>query len=284
MKQGRISLVLIGMALMSGCAGDKGSAFTANNGPIAYTRFVNAVSDSGGQDWRFVDQVDGSPTTFGLTFRGMFPATSYQLTAAGSRHLRIFQSSTDIVQTQKVYFDTTFNFAANTHYTIIAAGTLRDRTARLYILTDDYSDPGAQVSLRVYNAGAGTVDVYASASGGTSTLPTALTTSLANFSGTKYTSMAVGPVSLRGFASGSTTFPAMVDVVAPAGLPADRANNLTAVGGTTQAGSALTAFIFPRSVAGSLAETRTPSSGPCPTGCATPGIVYIVDRYPPSGF
>jgi hypothetical protein len=284
MKQGRIGLLLIGTALVSGCAGDKGSVFTANNGPIAFTRFVNAVSDSGAQDWRFVDQVEGSPTAFGLTFRAMFPGASYQLTAAGARHLRIFQSSSDIVQTQKVYFDTTFNFAANTHYTIIAAGTLRDRTAKLYILTDDYSDPGAQVSLRVFNAGAGTVDVYASASGGTSTLPGAFATALGNFSGTKYTNMAVGPVSLRGFTSGITAFPAMVDVVAPAGLPADRVNNLTAVGGTTQAGSALTAFIYPRSVAGSLAATNTSSSGPCPTGCATPGIIYIVDRYPPSGF
>jgi hypothetical protein len=85
--------------------------------------------------------------------------------------------------------------------------------------------------------------------------------------------MAVGPLSLRAFAAGSTTFPAMVDVVAPAGLPADRANNLTAVGGSTIAGSVLTAFILPRSVAGSTAANFT-----------TPGVIYIVDRYPPSGF
>jgi len=273
MRQGRISLALIGMWLMSACAGDAGSVFTANNGPIAYTRFVNAVSDSGAQDWRFVDQVEGSPTAFGLAFRASFPGTSYQLTSAGSRHLRIFQTSTDIIETQKVFFDTTFNFVAGTHYTIIAAGTLRDGAAKLYILTDDYTDPGSQVSLRVYNAGAGTVDVYASATGGTSTLPTAFAAALANFSGTKYTNVAVGDMSLRTFTAGVTAFPAMIDIVAPAGLPADRANNLTAVGGTKQAGSALTAFVFPRSVAGSKAATFN-----------NPGVVFIVDRYPPSGF
>ena len=273
MKHGRISLVLIGMALVSACAGDKGSVFTANNGPIAYTRFVNAVSDSGDQDWRFVDQVEGSPTAFGLRFRGTFPGASYQLTTAGSRHLRIFQTSTDIIQTQKVFFDTTFNFVAGTHYTIVAAGTLRDHAAKLYILTDDYTDPGAQVSLRVYNAGAGTVDVYASPKGDTTALPSAFAAGLANFSGTGYKNMAVGDMSLRTFIAGVTAFPALIDIVAPAGLPADRANNLTAVGGSKQAGSALTAFIYPRSVSGSKAASFT-----------SPGIVFIVDRYPPSGF
>ncbi|MGH9887615.1 MAG: hypothetical protein ACREBE_18945, partial [bacterium] len=132
---------------------------------------------------------------------------------------------------------------------------------------------GAQVSMRVVNAGAGTVDVYTSASGGTSSLPSAMASGLANFAVTKYVNMAVGPLAVRAFATGSTAFPAMLDVVAPAGVPADRANNLTAVGGTTQAGSALTAFLVPRSVAGSAAANFT-----------TPGVIYIVDRYPPSGF
>ena len=245
----------------------------ANNGPLAHTRFVNAVPDTGAMDWRFVDQIEGSPVTFGLAFRGMFPQTSYQPTAAGSRKLRVFQTSTDIAQTQKVMFDTTFNFQQGVHYTILAAGNKRDGTAKLYILTDDYTDPGAQVGLRVVNAGAGTVDVYASASGGTTTLPAAFAANLANFAATKYTNVGVGALALRAFPSGSTAFPAMADANAPAGIAADRANNLTAVGGTTIAGSVITAFIVPRSVAGSRAANFT-----------APGILYIVDRYPPSGF
>jgi hypothetical protein len=275
MRTLKLAAVTAGIAAVSAlaaCSNDRG-AIVAPTVPLAYTRFVDAVSDSGAMDWRFVDVVENSPVTFGLNFRGTFPGAGYQATGPGARHLRVFQTSTDINLTQKVLFDTTFTFAAGTHYTLVAAGNLRGGGAKLYILTDDFSDPGGSVAIRVFNAGAGSVDVYTSASGGTSTLPAAFASGLANFTATKYTTMAVGPVSLRAFAAGTTTFPAMVDVTAPAGLPADRGNNLTAVGGTTIAGSVLTAFIVPRSVSGSTATNFT-----------TPGVIYIVDRYPPSGF
>jgi hypothetical protein len=272
MRRIAIALAVTGSAIAAACGSDMG-AILAPTVPLAFTRFVDAVPDSGGMDWRFVDVIENSPTTFGLNFRGTFPGAGYQATGAGSRHLKIFQTSTDINLTSKVLFDTTFNFVAGTHYTLVVAGNMRANQGKLYILTDDFADPAGQIAVRVFNAGAGTVDVYASASGGTSTLPSALTSGLANFAATKYTTMAVGPLDLRAFATGTTSFPAMVDVVVPAGLPADRANNLTAVGGSGQAGSVLTAFIMPRSVAGSTA-----------TNFATPGIVYIVDKHPPSGF
>jgi hypothetical protein len=275
MRTLKLAAVTVGIAALTAiaaCSGDRG-VIVAPTQPLAYTRFVDAVSDSGAMDWRFVDVLENSPTTFGLNFRGTFPGAGYQATGPGSRHLKVFQTSTDINLTQKVLFDTTFSFTAGTHYTLVAAGNLRGGGAKLYILTDDFTDPGGSVAIRVFNAGAGSVDVYASATGGTSTLPSAFTSGLANFAATKYTTMPVGPVSLRGFSAGTTTFPAMVDVAAPAGLPADRGNNLTAVGGTTIAGSVLTAFIVPRSVSGSTATNFT-----------NPGIIYIVDRYPPSGF
>jgi hypothetical protein len=228
-------------------------------------------------DWRFVDVLENSPTTFGLNFRGTFPGAGYQATGVGARHLRIFQTSTDINLTQKVLFDTTYTFVSGTHYTLIVAGNLRPGTgnaARLYILTDNYTDPGSNVGIRVFNAGAGTsVDVYASATGGTSALPSAFASGVAMFTATNYATATPGPLDFRVFQSGSTAFPAMIDAVAPAGLPADRVNNLTAVGGSTIAGSVFTAFLMPRSVAGSTATNFT-----------TPGIVYMVDKYPPSGF
>lgn len=262
-----------GLAALAACSSDAGKVFTADNGPTAYVRFVNAVPDSGAGDWRFVDQVEGSPTAFGLAYRSMFPGSGYQLLAAGNRHLRVFQTSTDIQQTQLVWFDTTFAFQQGVHYTLIAQGNLRDKSAKMYVLTDDFADPGTQVALRVVNAGAGTVDVYASPTGGTSTLPTPFAAGVANFAPTKWVTLTPGAVSLRAFASGSTTFPAMIDITAPAGLAADRANNLTAVGGVLQGGSVLTAFVYPRSVSGSKAANFT-----------TAGIVFIVDRNPPSGF
>ena len=262
-----------GLAFIAGCSGDAGKMFTADNGPIAYVRFVNAVPDSGAGDWRFVDQIEGSPTAFGLAYRASFPGSGYQLLAAGSRHLRVFQTSSDIQQTQVVWFDTTFNFQAGTHYTLLAAGSLRDKAAKMYVLTDDFTDPGSQVALRVVNTGAGMVDLYASATGGTSTLPAPLAAAVANFTATKWVLIASGAVSLRAFASGSTAFPAMIDVAAPSGLAADREKNLTAVGGVGQAGSVLTAFVYPRSVAGSKAANFSAA-----------GIVFVVDRNPPSGF
>ena len=85
--------------------------------------------------------------------------------------------------------------------------------------------------------------------------------------------MATGPLALRVFTSGTTVFPAMIDATAPVGVAADRSLYLTAIGGSTIAGTAFTAFFFPRSVAGSIAPNF-----------ATPGMVVAVDRYPPSGF
>jgi hypothetical protein len=273
MKRLAIALVVAaGTATLVACGGDIG-AITPPMPQLAFTRFVDAVPDSGGMDWRFVDVIENSPTTFGLNFRSSFPGATYQATGPGPRHLRIFQTSTDINLTQRVLFDTTFDFTAGTHYTLLVAGSMRTGQGKLYILTDDFTDPGAQIAVRIVNAGAGAVDLYASAKGDTTALPAALVSGLDNFASTKYMTMPVGPLDLRGFATGSTTFPAMVDVVAPAGLAADRANDLTAVGGSTQAGSVLTAFIVPKSVGGSTA-----------TSFANPGIIFVVDKHPPSGF
>src|SRR6185369_11981627 len=91
----RIGLALAGAVSLAACSGDAKKVFLAEPGQVAYIRFVNAIPDSGGQDWRFVDQVEGSPTTLNLTFRGVFPGASYQSAASGTRHLRIFQSALD---------------------------------------------------------------------------------------------------------------------------------------------------------------------------------------------
>lgn len=285
MKKLLIGLAIASIAALGACSGDASTVFTKDNPPLAFVRFVNAVSDSSGQDWRFVDQVENTPTTFSLQFRGVFPGTSYQGLGAGSRHLRIFQSgnaadpnlSTPAIVSQ-VLFDTTFSFTAGTHYTIIAAGTKRAGSAnpaKVYIFQDDLTDPGSSVGVRVINAGAGaSVDVYGSATGGTSALPSSpLFAGVAQFTASKNVTMATGPLALRVFPSGTNVFPAVIDATAPAGAAADRANNLTAVGGSTIAGSVFTAILFPQSVAGSTAAKFT-----------TPGVVYVVDKYPPSGF
>ena len=176
-----LGLALATSALVAACGGDGSTAILANNGSVAFVRFINAIPDSGGQDWRFVDQVEGSPTTFNLTFRGIFPGAAYQQAVVGTRHLRVFQSafdqsygdptqaSPDIVST--VFVDTSFVLAEGHHYSLIAVGSLKAKTAKLLITDDAFPDPGGSVAVRVVNLGvAPTIDVYASPTGGSAAL------------------------------------------------------------------------------------------------------------------
>jgi len=287
-------LALAASTVVAACRGDGGTAILADNGAVGFVRFINAIPDSGGQDWRFVDQVDGSPPAFNLGYRGVSPGASYQQASAGTRHLRVFQSAFDqsygdptqaspsIVST--VFIDTAFTVAEGHHYSLIAVGSLKAKTAKLLILDDaDFADPGGSIAIRVVNLGvAPTVDVYASPTGGTAALPAALVTGLAQNAASNFIPMATGALTLRAEAGGVTTLPAMVDVAAPAGVAADKANNLTAIGGSTIAGSVFTAFLFPPATAGTRGALVVAVT--CPTKCATPGAVFAVDRYPPSGF
>jgi len=289
----KIGLTLASIAALGACSADASKVIIANPGPLAYVRFINAIPDSGTQDWRFVDAVEGSPTTQGLTFRGIFPGASYQSATPGSRHLKVFQSSLDplfsdptkttpeIVST--VFADSTFTLTAGTHYTIVTIGSLRSKTAKLLILTDNYTDPAANVGVRDVPLSSKALDVSGSATGGSSTLPASpMVSALAAYTASPWTSMPPGALALRANATGSKTLPALIDATAPAGVPADKVLNLTAIGGSTIAGSAFTAFVFPAAVTGSPAAVVV--AGTCPTRCPTTGIVFAVDKYPPSGF
>jgi len=287
-------LSLAGFATIAACSGEASKVFIAEPGQNAFIRFINAIPDSGSQDWRFVDAVEGSPSTPGLPFRGIFPGASYQAASAGKRHLKIFQSSLDptfadptkttpaIVST--VFVDSTFTLEVGKHYTIAAVGSLRAKTAKFLIIADEYTDPGTSIAVRAVNLGASTaLDVYTSATGGTSALPaTPFAAALAAYAATPWRTSAPGALTLRANTAGSTALPAMVDAAAPAGVAADKVLNLTAIGGSTIAGTAFTAFLFPPAVTGSLAASVV--AGTCPTRCATAGVVYAVDKYPPSGF
>jgi len=295
MSKLKFALALASLPVFVACRGDGGTAILATHGPVAYVRFVNAVPDSGAQDWRFVDLIEESPNTLNMAFRGIFPGTGYQSATSGSRHLKVFQSAFDqgfndpnqaspgLVST--VFLDSTFTMTEGQHYTIMAVGSLRaPRTAKFVILSDNFPDPGTSVAVRTVNAGAaGSVDVYGSATGGTSTLPsTPLVAALAQYAASSWVTAPPAALVVRANASGSTTLPAMIDATAPTGVAADRTLNLTAIGGSTIAGSAFTVFLFPPAVQNSRAALVV--AGTCPTKCTTAGAVFAVDRYPPSGF
>ena len=257
-----------------GCSKDAGP-FEAEKVPLAYTRFVNAVPDTSAMDYRFVDQVEYSPITLALAFRSFSP---YQGTGTGARHIRVFTTSTDINVTTKIVLDTTYTFEANTYYTIVHYGYARTGQTpadQFLIIKDSPPDAGGNVAVRALNLGTGlgSVDLFTSAAGGSDPLPASPTFSnVAYGSVTTYNTRPTGALVVRATAAGTRT-PVLADVTAPAGLAADPGQNLTAVGGSGQAGSALVAILMPRSVAGSAA--------PQTTAFQSPTIVYVVDKNPP---
>jgi hypothetical protein len=278
MKVTRSGVALAAALLAIGCSKD-GGPFLAPVEPLAYTRFVAAVPDTSALDWRFVDAVKNSPFALNLAFRGFTP---YQATTPGARHLRIFPTSTDITITSQVVMDTTLTFEEGKYYTIVHIGLARTGGApadRIIVFNDDApSLTGTTIALRAINLGPGlntgapgAVDVFATAATGDALPATPLFGNLAFLSASAYVTRPTGTLAVRATGSGTTT-PVLANVAAPAGVPADPALSGSAIGGAAQGGTAMTAFIFPRSTAGSRAPQTAAFTNPI--------IVYVVDRRP----
>ena len=272
MRVTRFGLALAGALTLIGCKRDAGP-FLMPTVPLAYTRFVNAVPDTFNTDWRFVDQLEGSPIGILVAFRGFTP---YQATAPGSRHLKVFTNEGGLTPRLSVVttalLDETITLEANKYYTLAHVGFTRDGQTpadKLQVFEDAIpANPGTQVAVRTVNlaSGLGAVDVFGYTTGGT--VPATATFPNIDFlRPSSYQTFAPGALSFRATNAGTTTL--VADAAAPAGAAGDPANNLTTIGGAAQAGSAFTAFVFPRSVALSKAANFT-----------SPGIVYIIDRHP----
>src|SRR5438876_3477622 len=101
--------------------------------PLAGLRYVNVVSDTGAVDIRVVDIVGDAPATFGATFRtggsptgaGLQTSPPYQAVEAGTRRIRVFNSSSDPAVAQQILLDTTFTFEADRNYTLALRGFAR---------------------------------------------------------------------------------------------------------------------------------------------------------------
>jgi hypothetical protein len=287
MNATRVGAALFGALLLASCKKD-GGPFFAPDEPLAYVRLIHSVPDTSATDWRFVDAVKNSPFALSLAFRGFTP---YQATTPGPRHLRIFPACTaasttagncDINLTSQIMIDTTLTFEEGKYYTLVHVGLARaggTPADRIVVFSDDApSITGTNIALRVVNLGPGlntgapgSVDVFATAATGDPLPSSAFASNVAFLGSSAYATRAVGSVALRATAAGTTT-PVLANVAAPVGAAADPALSGSAIGGSGQAGSALTAFVFPRSTAGSAA--------PQTTAFTTPTIVYIVDRRP----
>jgi hypothetical protein len=243
---------------------------------LAAVAIVGACSDTGATDWRFIDQLEYSPTMIGMTFRNFSP---YQGTAPGARRLRIFPSSSNIAVTTQFFIDTVLTFEAGKYYTIIHTGLSRTGSTPadfIRVIEDVLPATVANTNFATrfvhLGTGLGAQDAYAVATTTTTVVgATPMFTNVAYNTESAYNSaVPLGAMAFRAANTGTTTVTA--SALAPAGSAADPTNNLTAIAGTSVGSSVFTAYYFPRSVAGSAA--------PQTTAFTNPAIIYIADRHP----
>lgn len=253
MRVTRIGLALVGALLAVGCNKDDGPFF-APQVPLAYTRFINAIPDSGAADFRFVDLLEYSPFAVQLPFRSFTP---YQGTAPGARHLKVFTNpggtASQIPFVTGVLVDETPSLEAGKYYTLVAVGYARTTgtpRVKLQVYEDAIPDPGSNVAFRVVNLATGlsSINVGVTAAS-TDAIPTPTFSNVAYLGASAYVTRAPGNAWFRvQETSAATEIVSGNGRQAPVGAAGDPLNNLTTIGGSGQAGSAVTAYVFPRSV------------------------------------
>ena len=276
----QLSVLCLAAGALSACSQDQVVQTEAI--PTAGVRFINAVPDTGGSaglDFRFVDLVENN-AQFKVAFRnnivttGGVPASTqieYKNTRAGQRHFRIFLSDPDQAVAQVVLKDTTVTIEAGKLYTVMLWGNARGGAPamRLSFITDNPPDPGSQVALRVINATGSPIDARQYLS--TGSVPAAATwANIAPLSASSFVNVAPSQYRFNVQPAGGGTA-LFSDALALPGATASV--DVEALPGTTIAGSAVTAIVWPRSVAGSKA--------PQAAAFNTPAVSFVWDRRPP---
>jgi hypothetical protein len=246
--------------------------------PLGGVRFINAVPDGGPVDIRMIDQVEWSASSVsgganccGLAFRA---GTIHWATEAKPRHIRVFRSDSSIAIVSQILHDTTITIEANKNVTLMLVGSQAAGGKVSFVRIDDSPAPAAtQVAVRLVNASS-VGQVPGDASGyittdTTSALPgTATFATVAPRSASAYVARATGNFFMRGTPAGNTT--TVWSGAAPAGAAASGLVGATA--GALGAGSGLSAYLFPRSVAG--------TGAPQTAVFQAPAIVFFVDLIP----
>lgn len=261
MRLSRFITVVIGLSVLTACKGD--DVFDPSTPALASVRFINAVTDTGSVDITMIDQIEWSAKAIGLAFRA---GTQYWPTEAKPRVIRVFPASRVIGVTSGVLLETQVDIVANTRVTLLLTGSARAGTLRFVVVDDGPTAPAAgQIGVRVVNASSGAVDAYL-VSAPADPLPGApFASNVASNAASAYAGRTPGAAQVRATDAGSATVTASAagptaPAAVPGGLPA---------AGVTSAGTAFSAYYFPRGVAGSPQNALT-----------TPGIVWFVDRNP----
>jgi hypothetical protein len=276
MRFTRYHLLPLVMIVLAACHND---AVSVNERPpLGGVRFVNAVPDGGPVDIRMVDQVEWSAnsvsgsTTYGLPFRA---GTIHWATEAKARHIRVFPTDSSLAVTTQVLHDTTITIEANKNVTLMLVGSRAAGGKVSFVMIDD--NPGAvpatQIATRLVNASSAgatpsTAAGYITATTSTP-LPAAATfPTVAPRSASAYVLRNTGAFAFQATPAGDNTV--VWTAAAPAGAAADGLIGATA--GANGGGSAFSAYLFPRSAAG--------TGAPQTAAFNAPAIVYFVDLVP----
>ena len=272
----QLSVLCLAAGVLNACTPEE--VIITEDIPTAGIRFIHAVPDAGAFDFRPVDIVENS-TFYAVTFRST-TLLFYKNARAGSRHFRIFRNGSTPDIASIVVVDTVVTLEPDHRYTFILWGRF-DGSAppmKLTILDDNPADPGAQVALRLINAAAGLgpldgrwYTVSGTPPAGTPPVDPSWP-AVPELSASAYVSAPTGSIryNVQPAGGGTNLFN---DATALAGAPPDLVLGLDALPGTTQAGSAVSGIVFPRSVVGSPA--------PQTAAFQVPSILFLWDRRPP---
>lgn len=270
----RSLLIPVAMLAVAACH-DDGVSVNARP-PLGGVRFINAVADGGAVDIRMIDQVKWSASSvngnnIGLAFRS---GTIHWATEAKARHIRVFPSDSAIAVASTILLDTTITIEADKNVTLLLVGSRAGKVS--FVKIDDTApDPGAgRIAVRMVNAsGSGAATAPASGyitASTTSSLPSSASwANLGAVSVGPYVVRDTGAFAVRASSTDQATI--FASAAAPTGAPA--AGLIGATAGARGPGSALSAYLFPRSVAG--------TGAPQTAAFTTPALIFFVDRVPP---
>lgn len=293
--------LLLGSAVLAiaACSSDPVSKTVAPDLSAAI-RWVNAIPDTVGMDYRVVDYPSNAsePNLLYGTSSG-----NWRIIPAGSHHVQVFFSCPasltgsvgnpcqvpSVVQT--VIDDATFNLEAGKKYTILHYGFAKTGAtpAKKLMLIEDVPPtvPAGQVAIRIINAAAalGTINVYSNqdtaAKGAVLGSPSYTNVAPGTVSAWVNYPVATGTKSYRISVTTPGSASALVDVMAPAGTAAVPATVTTgaldAVPGARIDGSAFTIVIFGPRVAYTLSSSI--GGGPV-AGSATGTAATLLDKWP----
>jgi hypothetical protein len=274
MRLSKLHLLPLALLAVAACH-DDGVSVNARP-PLGGVRFINAVPDGGAVDIRMIDQVEWSAssvstaTNYGLPFRS---ATIHWPTEAKARHIRVFPTDSSVAVTTQILHDTTITIEPDKNVTLMLVGSRAAGGKVSFIRVDDNTTAQGtnQVAVRLVNASSvgqspATADGYVTASTSSALPATATFATVAPRSASAYVARAIGDFAVQATAAGNTA--TVWRASAPSGAP--QSGLIGATAGALAGGSALSAYLFPRSVAGSAA----------PQGFSTPALVFFVDAIP----